>query len=65
MSILVEQTSVGFRPTVNVDFMNYVPAERTLQTDVWLLFAAQLESTMLREVDRAFRRVGATRGGRM
>ncbi len=63
MSIIVERCSDGLRPTVNVDFMNYVPTQRTLQTDVWLLFAAQLESTLLREVDRAFRRVGAAGGG--
>ncbi|RDX47458.1 hypothetical protein OH76DRAFT_1484607 [Lentinus brumalis] len=62
LSIHVERTSRGFRPAVSVDFMNYLPAERTFQTDVWLLFATQLEETLLREVDRAFRRAGARRG---
>ncbi len=61
MSIVIERTSSGFRPNVNVDFMNYVPAESTLPTNVWLLFAGQLELMLLREIDHAFRRIGATR----
>ncbi|KAI0697953.1 hypothetical protein C8T65DRAFT_697989 [Cerioporus squamosus] len=62
--ISIEQTSRGFRPEVNVDFMNHVPGDTTFATTVWLLFAVQMEAVLMTEVDRAFRRVAAERAAR-
>lgn len=61
INIYIERTSRGFRPTVSVVFMTSDSARGAAQ-DVWMLFAGQLESSLLRELEHAFRRAAA--GGR-
>ncbi|KAI0689803.1 hypothetical protein C8T65DRAFT_700151 [Cerioporus squamosus] len=53
VSIRIERVGEVFRPSVDVEFMNRTPGDRSFVSDVWVLFATQMESILLREVDHA------------
>lgn len=55
VSISVEREEGGFRPTVDVTFMNYSDPIEGEELEAWVAFSTEFEALLLREVGSALR----------